>query len=242
MTEEVQAVVQDSAPQEPVTPVTETQVAAPAEKMVPQSEVNKLVGGAKQKGYDRAQEELRNLQAQQAHQQQQVKQAPSLGGIDQTQVQEIVKQQMQALQQQQYEQQQQQYYNSEASRILQEMGPKTEDAKGRYSDYEDTLGSVDNFRAAPDMWQYANMVDNGGDVLYDIAKNPSKIATIRQLAAIDPNYAATEIQRLSNSIKQNQNGANSNVAPEPLRQVKSSNVGVGDGGPKSIADFKKMYY
>jgi hypothetical protein len=148
---------------------------------------------------------------------------------------------MQAVQQQQHEQQQQAYYNSEAARILQEMGPKSEDAKGRYEDYEDTLKGVDNFRAAPDMWQYANLVDNGGDVLYDIAKNPAKIATIRQLAAIDPSYAATEIQRLSNSIKQNQGGLGSQVAPDPIRQVKSSNVGVGDG-ENSIASFKKKYF
>jgi hypothetical protein len=243
MTEEVQAEVV----QEPATPVTETQVAQSAEKMVPQSEVNRLVGGAKQKGYERAAEEFRNQQqhAQQAPQYQQAPQvqnrAPSLGGIDQNTLDTYVDQRFQQLQQQQVEQQQQAYYQQEANRILQEMGQKTNDAKSRYEDYDQALESVGGFQSVPEVWQYANAVDNGGDVLYDLAKNPGKVATILQLGSRDQNLAISEIKRLSESIKSNQNGVNQQVAPDPIRQVKSSNVGVGDG-PSSIADFKKIYY
>ncbi|UCE38409.1 MAG: hypothetical protein JSW00_04055 [Thermoplasmata archaeon] len=244
MTEEVQAeVVQESAPAQD----SGTESSVGQEHMVPQSKVRQLVGTAKQKGYDQAAEEFRSQQqyAQQAPQYQQApqaqSQAPSLGGIDQKTLDSYFDQRLNQYQQQQVEQQQQAYFQQEANRILQEMGNKTSEAKSRYEDFDQTLESVGGFQSVPEVWQYANAVENGGDVLYDLAKNPGKVATILQLGSRDPNLAISEIKRLSNSIKQNQTGANQQVAPEPTRQIKSSNVGVGDG-PKSIADFKKMYY
>jgi len=241
MTEEVQAeVVQDSVPSS-----VDTQVATPSENMVPQSTVDRLVGDSKLKGYNKAVEEFKNQQqyTQQAPQYQQApvqNTPPSFGGIDQTALNSYVDQRFQQLQQQQAEQNQQAYYQQEAQRILQEMGQKTNDAKSRYEDFDQALESVGGFQSVPEVWQYANAVDNGGDVLYDLAKNPGKVATILQLGSRDQNLAISEIKRLSNSIKQNQNGVNQQVAPDPIRQVKSSNVGVGDG-PKTIADFKKIY-
>ena len=48
------------------------------------------------------------------------------------------------------------------------------------------------------------------------------------------------MQKLSQSIINNQQGKNqASRTPEPLNQIKSSNVG--GSGPATIADFKLLY-
>ncbi|NIV16247.1 MAG: hypothetical protein GWN62_34825, partial [Aliifodinibius sp.] len=72
---------------------------------------------------------------------------------------------------------------------LSELTAKVTDAQGRYNDYDDVTSKVD-FSQIPEILEYANHADNAGDVLYDLAKNPAKIATLRSLT---PNLAVMEI-------------------------------------------------
>lgn len=226
-------------------PVSDVQANAPApaaaaveEKMIPQHQVNEIVGNAKQRGYEKA---LREIQAQQEKLNAQPAQnSPQQANTGQQDIGALIDQRLNEFQQKQTNQHQEQLAQSEANRILSELEAKSADAKTRYSDFDEKLTSVGYFNFAPEVLHFANNVDNSGDVMYDLASNPTKIMEISALAQKAPQLAALEIQKLSNSIKQNQLAQQSNHSPEPLRQVRSSNVGT-DNGREGLKDFKARF-
>ena len=90
------------------------------------------------------------------------------------------------------------------------------------------------------------VVDNGGDVLYELSKNPGKMGSILSLPQ---NLAVKAIKELSSSIKMNQSASRSNE-PAPLSHTKPSYSGLAAGregsksgnGPEThtIADLKAL--
>jgi hypothetical protein len=213
---------------------------APTESMVPQGKVNELVGSAKQKGYQKALDEIR--EQQQLLAQQPSNQAPNNSTANNNvDLASLIDSRLGEFQKQQQAQHQEAAAQAEAHRILSELAAKTEDAKKRYSDFDEKVGSIAGaFESAPQLLHYANTVDNSGDILYDLANNPTKIANLAKLGEMNPQLALMEIQRLSSSIKQNQNAAPAPASPDALRPVKSSNVGT-DNGNLSVRDFKAKY-
>lgn len=214
-----------------IPPVAESQVAA--EKMLPQSHVNSLIGDAKEKakqaGYNQALAELNQRQSQ--------TQMPSqMGGFSQDDVRRVIAEEMAKVQQRAHEEALRTQQESEGKRILNELSTKINDAKTRLPDFDDITGAV-NWAHIPEVLHYANMADNAGDVLYDLAKNPAKIATLRGLT---PDLAALEVKKLSSSIKQNQSGLDANVPQSPLGQFKPSNVGI-DKRPSTASDYASRY-
>lgn len=126
----------------------------------------------------------------------------------------------------------------EGERQLKELSTKVDAAAPKYEDYNKVTGQHD-WSQMPEVLHYANSVDNAGDVLYDLSKNPSKLATIRGLP---PGSAALEIKKLSDSIKQNEAAAKdaSNVPPSPGSQLKPSNL-ASDKQPSTAAEYAARY-
>ena len=105
------------------------------------------------------------------------------------------------------------------------------------------MADVD-LRSIPYHVQLANMVDNTAEVMYELAKNPSKIGAIQTLIEIDtkagrhPKLALAEMKRLSESIKVNSKGSKYQPPNEPLSQMRPSNAGTGNQGDRSVRDYK----
>ena len=253
MNENVQAeAISESAPQ---AEVQQQPVEAPQqEKMVPQSEVNRLVGSAKQKGYDKAREEFhveqpaaqpyaqqQNVQMQQGMQApQQANPMQQMNMDPQAQMRELARQAAQEAQQQYLQEQQQLLQQQQQRQLYEDLAAKAKDAKAQYNDFDETMQAVGYLDSMPEIQQAVAGFDNAGHVLYDLAKNPTKAADILKLAERDPQIAYSQLQRLSDSIKQNRNAQNTAKAPEPLSQINPSNVGA-DSGHMSVRDFKKLY-
>lgn len=225
--------------------LTQSNAEAAAEKLVPQHEVNSLVGGAKQRGYEKGyQQALSELQQKQAPQQ--------MGGIAQAQQQmnpigdenrmrQIAADEHAKAYQSMQQLAIQQAQHAEGTRILNELGAKFNEAKSRIPDFDNVV-KINDFHKMPEVLHYANMVDNSGDVMYDLAQNPSKIATIRSLSESSPQFALKEVKKLSDSIKQNQNALTQPQAPAPLGQVSTSNIGVDTSGkPNTAAGWRKYH-
>lgn len=222
--------------------LTQQNAEAAAEKLVPQHEVNSLVGGAKQRGYEKGyQQALSELQQKQAPQQMGgIAQAqPQMNGFnDENRMRQIAADEhakaYQAMQQQAIQQAQ----HAEGTRILNELGAKFNETKSRIPDFDNVV-KISDFHQMPEVLHYANMVDNSGDVMYDLAQNPSKMAALRSLP---PQFAVKEVKRLSDSIKQNQTALTQPQAPAPLGQVNTSNIGVDTSGkPKGAAEWRKYH-
>lgn len=211
------------------------QVQAPVEnvdKLLPQSTVNDLVVDAKQKSFQKGYSQaLAELQAQQQPQPAAQQSNAPADDLRKLVADEFTKQQ-QVAQQQMLKQQQE----AEGKRILDELNAKVTAAAPKYSDYDEVTKQVD-FRQIPEVLHYANLVDNAGDVLYDLAKNPGKIATLRGLP---PALAKQEMLRMSASIKQNQDAQQQAAPRDPLNQIKPSNIDIGKG-PQTPADYRNSF-
>jgi hypothetical protein len=201
--------------------------------LLSQDAVNELVGNAKakgyQKGYQEALDTLKPTAPAQSVQQ------PSVQNNASGDVTDIVRREFTRLQQEDASRRVREQQEADGKRILGELQTKVTAAQQKYPDFDDVTKHVD-FTQVPEVLHYANLVDNAGDVLYDLAKNPSHIGTLRSLP---PALAAQEVRKLSDSIKANENAvANMPNAREPRSQIKSSPVQTTSDGNMSVRDFR----
>jgi gas vesicle protein len=106
--------------------------------------------------------------------------------------------------------------------------------------FEDFNETVADFNPAdfPSTVFLAAEMENTPELIYELAKHPEKLQQIDYLAKQSPAMAKKQLQRLSDSIKQNLEAKNNNVsAPPPLSRLKSSTVGA-DSGKMSLKDMK----
>lgn len=81
-------------------------------------------------------------------------------------------------------------------------------------------------------------MENKAQVVKDLAKNPSKYANILMLANGNaPKLAQMELNKLSASIKANEEAKKQPKVDAPLSQIRPSNIG-GDDSNLSVTDFR----
>lgn len=225
---------------------------AQAEKLLSQHEVNSLVGGAKQKGFEKgyaqalaeaqakAQAQQQAQQAQQPVQPAQTTQPQALS--DEERIRQIAAQEFEnharALQERALREQQE----KQGQQIAAQLAAKVSSAAEKYPDFNEVVKDVDYVNNFPDILSLSNTVDNSGDVLYDLAKNPSKIATLRQfMRDLPPHLVQKEMLKMSESIKANQAALNFSSSPAPLAPIKPSNTGTDNGKIRSVSDYRKQF-
>lgn len=220
---------------------------APPEKMLPQSRVNELVQKAKrdkerqmQEKLDAANAQIQELQSQQPNQAPD-SQAQAPQGIDLNALQAQVMQKIEAKakedEQKRYNEQLEQEVNQVANQYFGKM------ASGKDL-YEDFAAITADFNPAefPQLVYLANEMDNTPAVIYELAKNPAKLAAIDRLVERSPNMARAELSKLSESIKRNVEAKQNLQEPQdPLSRLKPSPVGT-DNGTKNVRDFKKSSF
>ena len=109
--------------------------------------------------------------------------------------------------------------------------------KEQFSDFEEVMKDFE-IAAFPRLAFMAADMDNTAHIMYELANNPSKLAQLQLLAQSSPKLAKKEMEKLSQSIAQNQEAkANNASAPEPLSRLKSSTVGA-DSGKMTVRDYK----
>jgi hypothetical protein len=223
----------------PVTPAPEKSIQQEArpEKLYTRDEVAKITNAEKNKALEKAK---REFEAATALKNQSYSQPQDNFGQDSSKLtSEQIKQVHQEIENKAHRQAQEMFHQKSIS----EFQGKIAEAKNKYTDFDDVVTNL-GFDKMPEdtlksMVSLLNVADNGGDVLYDVAKNPTKYAGIINLVAINPNLAIAEIQRLSKSIKDNATATKSPVPNSPLSQVKPSNTGA-DNGSMTVSDLRKQ--
>lgn len=214
-----------------------------AQKAFSQAELDFYVKKAKADAYERAKREA--LELQQQHNAAPIapataQPAQSVGGMTQMtpdQIQRMIDEQMQKrLMDQQQEMAVRQFTQQYEQKVL--------SGKGKYDDYDDVIGQLNLPELAKTNGAFIFMtggLDNTPDALYEMGKHPQKLATILQLTQNPATHhmARQELQKLSDSIKQNQVAVqqHNNSASEPLSQIKSSTTGT-DNGSMSVRDWR----
>lgn len=228
---------------------------APPEKMLPASQVNELIKKAKRKGEQKMQEQLdaakqqiEQLQAQQgqpqAPSQPQQSQQPAsqpAQGIDPQQLQQQVMQLMQKQHEESEAKRQQEQLEQEVNQVAQQYFGKMAQGKDLFDDF-DAMTADFNPSEFPQLVYLANQMDNTPAIIYELRKNPGKLADLSVLVEKSPSMARSELAKLSESIKRNDEAKRTLQEPQdPLNRLKPSPVGT-DNGTKSVRDFKNASY
>lgn len=205
------------------------------EKMLHQSEVNDIVGKAKRDAYEKARRELElknaainNINNAVNHGQQN---QGIPGQLDEATVRRMIT-----------EEAQREALRIHATKVSGELVGKIDLAKSKYSDFEEVTKDMDLTAIAaanPNFIYLLNEFENSGDMVYEVARNPTKLVELAALSASAQPLARKAFKMLSDSIKRNETAAKAPVAPEPLSQVKPSTTGT-DNGSMSVGDFRKQ--
>jgi len=206
--------------------VSSEDVSQQQERVLTQSEVDKVVGRVKAESYQKGQ---RDAMMSQGANNASSQQAP----MSEDRIRELMRE---TANQATMENAQ----KAEIHRLVGEFSNKVIAGKEKYPDIEEKLAEID-IAKMPELVPLANGVDNTADVIYDLASNPYKIATIISSVRQGlPHLAQQEIRKLSNSIKENQKAQQNATPKEPLSQLKPSTAIPGDNGKMSVADFRKQ--
>jgi hypothetical protein len=221
-------------------------------KVLQQHEINALVGGAKQKGFEKGYQQakaelMQNGMGNAAPAAQPVAsqnvQMPSQLQNEAT-IRQIAQDEFNRKQQESQAVLIQQQNVAKGQEILNSLKTKSTTAASKYDDFNKVVDpDFNNFANAPEVLMYANMTDNPGEVLYDLAKNPMKIANLVTLHRLQMGpQAFTEIKKLSDSIKVNEMSGQQPKPKAPLSQISPSTVGVGKTDEDSYTNsFKGKY-
>lgn len=239
--EEVKDIVETENPetQEPeVNPDDEMQ-----RPMYNKIQLSDVVKRERQKAFEKGrQEAMQELMAQQ-QQQQPMDQGGSLGGMTQMSqediqrmIQEEATRATQAhIQGQLAEMKQQQMVNS----FVQKM----QVAEQQYPGLEQELNQL-NY-SDPRIHSFIGMVndmENTGDIMKEVLDNPYKLSQILSDIQDQPYLAQKNLQKLSLSIKQNQQAKVEEAqARDPYSQLKPSTQAGMDNGDMSVSDYRKMF-
>ncbi len=239
---DIKDVAEDLRDTENMEQLAETGETDEPEKTLPVSRVNELVKKAKHKGERKMQNELEALRSELAE----IKNAQGQGqtgmggmSVNTDEIrQQVIDQVTQDLMKQQ-EADRQKLIEQEALQVANQFHGKMQQGKERYDDFEDVIAGF-NPGEFPSLVILANEADNTADVMYELKKNPTKLAALASLVERSPTLARSEIAKLSNSIKKNQEAiAQEQNTTEPLDRMKPSTVGV-DNGSRSIRDLRSQ--
>jgi hypothetical protein len=238
---------------------------APAEnreRTFTQSEVNDLVGRAKNEAVERHRRETamsshQTYQQPQSHQPnpqggyqapQQQPQQPQYQGMSEQEFRRIAAEEANRSRSEQNEEARRQSEEHHAQRIANEFFTKVSAGDGGVQAFDTLVADAGvDLRTIPYHVQLANMCENTREVMVELLKSPSKIGQLQGLIDIDlragrqPRLALAEMKKLSESIKTNGEATNFKAPNEPLSQMRPSNAGTGKQGALSVSDYRKKY-
>jgi DNA primase len=239
MNAEVAAPVQSDVQSTPSEPATSS------ERMIPQSQVNKIVGrevhDAREKTRQSLTKEFEQKQSQMS--QQSHGSNSSMGGmiqVSQEQLKEMIStiasEKAQEKLAEQREMQVEQWRQEQGNKIANAWEEKMSLGKEKYPDFDSVVGEVD-FRTIPQIVLLTTELDNTADVVYDLLNNPHKIASVLTNYAVNQGLARKQIKQISDSIRMNQSAQKSPHVPEPLKPISPSTVGT-DNGNMGVKDYR----
>ena len=232
----------DNSVMDNVSDTTQAQVQETAqqaqERLFKQSELNEIVGRAKHDAVESFKRQQQSQYAQQAPQSSQTQSSKSLSEDD---VKRLTGEEL-SRQRNEWTREAQEKADADiAQRIVNSYKEKIAPGKEKYEDFEAVTNNVD-MRYYPNVVQLlAEYVDNSHDVIYELAKNRTKLYQLESTCGHNPQDAIYEIKRLSDSIKANESSSQMKHANSPLSQQRPSNTGTDSGGTLSMKDLKRKY-
>jgi len=129
---------------------------------------------------------------------------------------------------------------NEAQRIVQTFWNKLSPGREKYQDFDKVTSDIE-YSQFPNVVQLlAQHAENAHDILYSLGNDRLKMSQLEYLASKSPRDAIVQVQRLSQSIKDNEAASKLKVPNEPLSKLRPSNQGT-DNGVMSVKDYRLKY-
>lgn len=207
------------------------QAQAEAEKMIPQSQVNQLIGQKKLEAYQKGKlDALAEIRPP-------VQPAPEGNAQASSQSAQLSPD---AIARMVEDKLAQQNHNAARQQAINGFVQKMQEGPTKYPDFEDKVKNLNLPQLPENFIHLTNSVDNTADVMYDLADNPEKVMQLLTALEKAPHIAMQQLQKLSGSIKANQSAKEQTQDDEPLSHIKpSSTVGM-DNGSKTADDWSKV--
>lgn len=240
--------VEDIVNTDDTNPETQEPEVAPVDEMqVPvfnRIQVADVVKREKQKAFEKGRRAaMQELQAQQQQQQQEPQQGGSLGGMQQFSQADIERMIQEQATRATQEHIQQQLAQMKQEQMVNSFVQKMQVAEQQYPGLEQELNQL-NYND-PRIHAFIGMVndfENTGEIMKEVLDNPYKLSQILSDIQDQPYLAQKNLQKLSASIKQNQQAkAEEAQARDPYSQLKPSTSAGMDNGNMSVADYRKMF-
>jgi|WetSurMetagenome_2_1015567.scaffolds.fasta_scaffold32677_3 hypothetical protein len=219
-------------------PAAEAGIEVASEKMIPQSHVDAIVKREKSGVAEKLRREFE--QQMQQMQQQSAPAAQNMGGmaqVDEKALEQKVYDRIVQQAQQQQEEAQQQEHKQAMENIANQYFLKMGKGPELFDDFKEIMADFEP-ASFPQVVFLAAEMENTPAVMYELSKNPNKLAMIDAMAQKSPAKARAMLKSLEASIAENQRAQAENVqANAPLSRLKSSTVGV-DTGKMTLRDLK----
>ena len=198
-----------------------------------------------QEQLDAAQQQIEQLQGQQGQQSLQQQAQPNQQpqgqqGMSQEQLQQVM-QMVQQKQQEAAEAAHREQLEKEVNDVAEQYFGKLAQGREAFEDFDAVTADFDP-AAFPQLVYLATQSDNTAAIIYELQKNPAKLAQLSVMVDKSPAQARKMMASLSESIKTNDDAKrNLQEAQDPLSRLKPSPVGT-DNGTKTVRDFKNSSY
>lgn len=210
----------------------------PSEKTLRQSEVNEIVGRAKQEAAQKAVENYKKAQQQTNEQASYRDNSPSMS---EDRIRQMAGEEAQRLRDQWMSDAQERSNTESAQRIVKNFYDKMQAGVEKYEDFEKATGDLELRRFPNTVQMLAEYVDNSHDVMYELSKNRAKLAQIEMTAEKFPQEALHALNRIAESIKKNDKVSGHRTPNSPLSQLRPTTTGTDSGGELSFKDLKSKY-
>ena len=220
------------------------------EKQISQTDVGKIAGAIRKESHDKGyqkgyQEALAKLQQQAANspdtsvsaQQQPQQPIPNIQELVSRQIAETLRKEREESQRLSEEKR----LNDYMTQLGAQLRPKIDAAKEKHEDFDSAIQKL-HLDKIPHVLEWVNSVPNAGEVLYDLSKNPHKLAILNSMHA--PELAISQIQEISRSLENNQAALEKKLPKEPLSTIQPSTVGKHGGelsGQEVVEAARKKY-
>jgi hypothetical protein len=215
-----------------------------SEKMVPQSQVDKMAYAIKMQTAEKVRQEMQ-AEFQQAQQGQQSQGNPNMQGMggmqgfDQAAMERNIRDSILKAQEEERAQMQIQHQQS----VMKDVARKFNEGMSRgpelFEDFKEVTSTFEP-HLFPETVYLASEMENSPEIIYELSKNPSKLAQIQILAEKSPVMAQEMLKRLSASIAENRQAKDSHVTTNaPLSRMQSSSKVGADNGKMTLSDLKK---
>lgn len=224
-------------------PVIEA-VAQVAEKMIPQSQVNDIVGQAKREAAERAVENYKKQNA--AIHTPLMPTAPTASEaglqrlVSEDDIKRLTGDEIKRHLSQMEKEAEERANVAAANKVVNTFKDKIAAGREKFQDFENVTSGVQLQYYPNVVMMLADHVDNSADVLYHLAQNRTKLYELESTCGHNSPDAIYEIKRLAESIKANDKVSNIKSANQPLSQNRPSNTGT-DSGALSWADLRRKY-